>query len=205
MASTPNAVQPHNAYNLPRPPEVFTLPDAINDQIPEEVRSRYNRDEHGRIFFFTTPPVARPEHGLAPENANSGHSLAYLAKSNPEWLSDRTTRAKAFSVAKQKELKTKMAIDDITQGKTLEELHEWANDSWALYWKSHAQETSRMREEGDLAEHERLMAEQRRSRVKSRRARDEETERAEATKKANYLDDIYHAHSSLRSSKPRAA
>ncbi|GKT39884.1 uncharacterized protein ColSpa_00065 [Colletotrichum spaethianum] len=203
MAATPNAMQPNNAYNPPRPPEVFTLPDAVNDQIPEEVRSRYNRDEGGRIIFFTTPPVARPEHGLAPDNANSGHSLAYLAKSNPAWLSERTARAKAFSAAKQKELKTKMAIDEITKGKTQEELREWASDSWALYWKSHAQETNRMRDEGDLDEHERLMAEQRRARVKSRRAREEEAERAEEAKKANYLDEIYHAHSSLRLSKPR--
>ncbi|KDN62839.1 putative chromatin structure-remodeling complex protein RSC2 [Colletotrichum sublineola] len=198
-------MQPNNAYNPPRPPEVFTLPDAVNDQIPEAVRSRYNTDESGRIIFFTTPPVARPQHGLAPENAHSGHSLVYLAKSNPAWLSDRTARAKSFSVAKQKELKTKMAIDDMTKGKTQEELREWASDSWALYWKSHAQETSSMCNEGDVDEYERLMAEQRRTRVKSRRARAEEAERAEEARKTNYLDDIYHARSSLRSSKPRVA
>ncbi|KAJ0369745.1 hypothetical protein COL26b_010268 [Colletotrichum chrysophilum] len=203
MASAPNAMPPNNAYNPPRPPEVFVLPDHINDQIPEEVRSQYNRDENGRIIFFTTPPAARPEHGLAPDHANTGHSLAYLAKSNPEWLSERASKAKAFSVVKQKELKTKMVIDEITKGKTQEELHDWASDAWALYWKSHAQETMRMREDGDLDGHDQMVREQHAVKVKSRREREEEADRAEEAKKASYLEGIYSAHTSMRSSKPR--
>lgn len=203
MVSAPNAMPPNNTYNPPRPPEVFVLPDHVNDQIPEEVRSLYNRDENGRIIFFTTPPVARPEHGLAPDNANTGHSLAYLAKSNPEWLSERASRAKAFAAAKQKELKTKMAIDEITEGKTEDELRDWASNAWALYWKSHAQETARMREGDDMEGHEQLMMEQRASRTKTRKEREDEAERAEEAKKANYLEGVYHAHTSIRSSKPR--
>ncbi|KAK1457432.1 chromatin structure-remodeling complex protein RSC2 [Colletotrichum melonis] len=206
MANTPNAMQPANAYNPPRPPEVFTLAESLNDQIPEEVRSQYNRDENGRIFFYSTPPIARPEHGLAPDNANSGHSLAYLAKSNPQWLAERASRAKPFAVAKQKELKVKMALDKVTEpakGKTGDELRDWAADSLVRYVEAHAQETSRMREEGDLDGHDRLMKEQRAARrKKTRKELEEEEERADEAKRANYLEDIYFVHSSLRTPKP---
>ena len=62
-------------YRDPPPIEVYTLPDAANLSIPAEIRERYQRDEFGRVLFFTTPPVA--------SNGNTGeatgHSVRYLA------------------------------------------------------------------------------------------------------------------------------
>lgn len=62
-------------YRDPPPIEVYTLPDAANLSIPPEVREQYQRDEFGRVLFFTTPPV-----GVDQETAARGHSVRYLAQ-----------------------------------------------------------------------------------------------------------------------------
>lgn len=62
-------------YRDPPPIEVYTLPDHANLSIPLEVREQYQRDEFGRVLFFTTPPVTVDE----PKSSASGHSVRYLA------------------------------------------------------------------------------------------------------------------------------
>ncbi|SMY29063.1 unnamed protein product [Zymoseptoria tritici ST99CH_1A5] len=62
-------------YRDPPPIEVYTLPDAANLSIPPDVREQYQRDESGRVLFFTTPPV-----GLEQTGAPRGHSVRYLAE-----------------------------------------------------------------------------------------------------------------------------
>ena len=62
-------------YRDPPPIEVYTLPDAANLSIPAEIRGQYQRDEFGRVLFFTTPPVA--SNGTFGEA--TGHSVRYLA------------------------------------------------------------------------------------------------------------------------------
>lgn len=62
-------------YRDPPPIEVYTLPDAANFSIPAEVREQYQRDEFGRVLFFTTPPVSS-EGGTG---VATGHSVRYLA------------------------------------------------------------------------------------------------------------------------------
>ncbi|KAK4613193.1 Chromatin structure-remodeling complex subunit RSC1 [Fulvia fulva] len=84
QASTP-AAPPNPAAFPPRPPtanyrdpppiEVYTLPDAANLSIPNEIREQYQRDEFGRVLFFTTPPVSADQTG-----AVRGHSVRYLAE-----------------------------------------------------------------------------------------------------------------------------
>lgn len=69
------APRPHINYRDPPPIEVYTLPDAANLSIPAEVREQYQRDEMGRVLFFTTPPV-----GVEKEIGTRGHSVRYLAK-----------------------------------------------------------------------------------------------------------------------------
>ncbi|CAK4034236.1 Chromatin structure-remodeling complex subunit RSC1 [Lecanosticta acicola] len=82
-SSNPN-LPAHPAAYPPRPPtasyrdppsiEVYTLPDAANLSIPPEVREQYQRDEFGRVLFFTTPPLNLEQEGPR------GHSVRYLAE-----------------------------------------------------------------------------------------------------------------------------
>ena len=62
------------SYRDPPPIEVYVLPDQANLSIPSEVREMYQRDEQGRVLFFTAPPVAVEDKSLP------GHSVRYLAE-----------------------------------------------------------------------------------------------------------------------------
>lgn len=82
--------QPSNAYNPPRPPEVYTLPEPINDALPRDVREGFERDREGRVLFFTAPPLDR-SNKLAPTSAELGHSIKYLA-GRKSWLDERNRK-----------------------------------------------------------------------------------------------------------------
>jgi chromatin structure-remodeling complex subunit RSC1/2 len=85
---------PHgNAYNPPRPPEVYTLPDNLNDALPPDIRHGFQHDEAGRVLFFTAPPLERPHKGLSATSAGLGHSVKYLA-GREEWLASRERKRK---------------------------------------------------------------------------------------------------------------
>lgn len=88
MASAPvhpqqQPPQPHpvnaHVYNVPRAPEVYTLSEAVDAAIPQDVRERYQCDEQGRVLFFTAPPLSRPPAGVAESYAGLGHSVRHLA------------------------------------------------------------------------------------------------------------------------------
>lgn len=64
-------------YNPPKPAEVFHLNEAVHGPIPEEVRQQFQTDEHGRVLFFTAPPLD-PLPPVQPGQA-LGHSLKFLA------------------------------------------------------------------------------------------------------------------------------
>ncbi|KAK5126249.1 hypothetical protein LTR85_010484 [Meristemomyces frigidus] len=71
------APRPNTAnYRDPPPIEVYILPDQANLSIPTEVREQYQRDELGRVLFFTAPPVATETANIAA----GGHSIRYLAE-----------------------------------------------------------------------------------------------------------------------------
>lgn len=72
-----NAPRPTNigSYRDPPPIEVYVLPDQANLSIPHEVREQYQRDEYGRVLFFTVPPVSVDDN-----KALRGHSVRYLAE-----------------------------------------------------------------------------------------------------------------------------
>lgn len=78
IASNPTqfAPRPNTSYRDPPPIEVYTLPDQANLSIPPEVREQYQRDEFGRVLFFTTPPVSVEANAGVP----IGHSVRYLAE-----------------------------------------------------------------------------------------------------------------------------
>lgn len=72
-------VQPTPAgYKAPPPVEVYTLNDHANASIPQHIREQFQRDEKGRVLFFTAPPlnVSQP---LTTHGKPLGHSAAYLA------------------------------------------------------------------------------------------------------------------------------
>ncbi|KAI9150172.1 Chromatin structure-remodeling complex subunit RSC1 [Paramyrothecium foliicola] len=94
MAQPQGVNMPHaNAYNPPRPPEVYTLPDNLNEAFPPEVRRSFQHDEAGRILFFTAPPLERANKGVSSSSAGLGHSIKYLA-GRKEWLAERERKRK---------------------------------------------------------------------------------------------------------------
>ncbi|KAI6755938.1 hypothetical protein HG531_005044 [Fusarium graminearum] len=94
MAPTPGMpVQSGNAYNPPRPPEVYALPDNMNDALPRELRQTFQHDSAGRVLFFTAPPLERSHKGISHESAGLGHSVKYLA-GRKEWLAEREKKRK---------------------------------------------------------------------------------------------------------------
>lgn len=66
-----------NSYNAPRAPEVYHLPELANQNIPAEIREQFQRDEYGRVLFFTTPPLVTSR--VAASAQTLGHSASYLA------------------------------------------------------------------------------------------------------------------------------
>jgi chromatin structure-remodeling complex subunit RSC1/2 len=60
-----------------RPDEVFHLSETANAAIPADIREQFQRDEQGRVLFFTTPPL-----DVLPPSKNGdppAHSLKYIA------------------------------------------------------------------------------------------------------------------------------
>jgi len=78
-AGTGYAPRPPTATGSYRDPpaiETYVLPDQANLSIPSEIRERYQRDDLGRVIFFTAPPVIPSE----PTGSVKAHSVRYLAE-----------------------------------------------------------------------------------------------------------------------------
>ncbi|KAF9731518.1 hypothetical protein PMIN06_009934 [Paraphaeosphaeria minitans] len=74
----PAMQQPPGGYRAPQPVEVYVLPDHANLSIPADVREQFQRDEQGRVLFFTVPPAN--DSGFVKEEGQAlGHSARYLA------------------------------------------------------------------------------------------------------------------------------
>jgi chromatin structure-remodeling complex subunit RSC1/2 len=43
--------------HIQREQDVYVLPDHVNASIPDEIRNQFPQDDHGRVLFFTKPPV----------------------------------------------------------------------------------------------------------------------------------------------------
>lgn len=74
----PYVQQPPAGYKAPQPAEVYVLSDHANASIPPEIRDQFQRDEKGRVLFFTAPPL-NVNHPLSKEGRALGHSARYLA------------------------------------------------------------------------------------------------------------------------------
>ncbi|KAI1975009.1 hypothetical protein LOZ53_002217 [Ophidiomyces ophidiicola] len=65
--------------NAPKLPEFITLREEMNSAIPEDIRSRFQRDARGRVIFFSTPPLDIVD-GQAKPLAHSAEHLAAKAR-----------------------------------------------------------------------------------------------------------------------------
>jgi chromatin structure-remodeling complex subunit RSC1/2 len=80
-------------YKAPQPVEVYILNDHANNSIPPEIREQFQRDEQGRVLFFTAPPLNTAT--VANKDGRPlGHSARYLAK-KAEWDAQRAAKRKA--------------------------------------------------------------------------------------------------------------
>lgn len=98
LGPTPSSIGGANMYNPPRPPEVYTLLDAVNEVISPTLRQKFQQDENGRVLFFTAPPLDHKAGGLSQSSAGLGHSAKYLAGRN-EWLAEREKKRKEREAA----------------------------------------------------------------------------------------------------------
>lgn len=88
---------PGNAYNPPRAVEVYTLPEAANNQIPADIRAQFHVDDQGRVIFFTAPPLETS----SMEADGLSHSLRYLAdKARRKEEMDKKRDARAAELAR---------------------------------------------------------------------------------------------------------
>jgi chromatin structure-remodeling complex subunit RSC1/2 len=70
--------QPPGAYKAPQPVEVYILNDHANASIPPEIREQFQRDEQGRVLFFTAPPL-NTQTVVNRDGRPLGHSARFLA------------------------------------------------------------------------------------------------------------------------------
>lgn len=108
MTPHPHANAGH-VYNVPRAPEVYTLADPVDAAIPADVREQFQRDEQGRVLFFTAPPLNRPANGIAEQHAGLGHSVRHLA-SISELRAERARKRKERdeALAREREASKKL-------------------------------------------------------------------------------------------------
>ncbi|KAI1501542.1 hypothetical protein F5X99DRAFT_382256 [Biscogniauxia marginata] len=110
-----------NAYNPPRPVEVYMLHEAMNSAIPEETRAQFLRDESDTVLFFTQPPLVRPHPGVSNECAGLGHSVRYLADRARE-VEDRRAKRKARDELRKQDEKKRLETEEAAAEKQKEEL-----------------------------------------------------------------------------------
>lgn len=150
MTPTPgNAMPQANAYNPPRPVEVYTLPEVVNDGIPDEIRQRYHRDDHGRVLFFTAPPLNRPHMGVSAESQGLGHSAGYLA-GRKEWLAERERKRKERDERSGAEAEAQKRVELGRPDDEQKKLSGQASEMLAGWFQKYDQETVQWKERMQL-------------------------------------------------------
>lgn len=146
MQQTPSNGPPHtNMYNPPRPPEVYTLPDNVNEVLAPELRQQFQHDDSGRVLFFTAPPFDRSHKGISPASAGLGHSARYLA-GRKEWLAERDLKRKARDekaatlTHKRASLESDRAMDEELVAQAVGAMGNWFGqfDSDTKQWEKEA-------------------------------------------------------------------
>ena len=142
-------MQSGNAYNPPRPPEVYALPDNLNEALPKEVRETFQSDSNGRVLFFTAPPLERPHKGISHESAGLGHSSRYLA-GLAEWRAEREKKRKERD-ERNAEASRKKVEKDVADAQAAEkEIVAQASDFMARWLIQHDSDTQKWTKEAGL-------------------------------------------------------
>lgn len=148
MAPTPgNAMPQQNGYNPPRPVEVYTLSDAANEAIPEDVRKAYHADEQGRVLFFTAP--SSEHHDLGKESAGLAHSARYLDGLD-EWRKEREEKRRARDAARAEEARKRKVVEEGSEKRREGEAVERAAGLLRGYFEAHEATTKRIRSDMGL-------------------------------------------------------
>ncbi|ORY09744.1 chromatin structure-remodeling complex protein rsc1 [Clohesyomyces aquaticus] len=107
----PAVHQPPVGYKAPQPVEVYILNDHANASIPPEIREQFQRDEQGRVLFFTAPPLNAPRI-VQKEGAPLGHSARYLAaKAKRDALKAQKRKAEEAGAAEREEAAKKARVE----------------------------------------------------------------------------------------------
>jgi chromatin structure-remodeling complex subunit RSC1/2 len=137
-----NVMGPGNAYHTPRPVEVYTLSEAVDDTIPTEIRQQFHTDDAGRVLFFTSPPLDRPHKGVSHESHGLGHSVHYLA-GRKEWLAERERKRKERDESNAKDAREQATKQKQKEADDEEETVLAASTAMATWLKAYDQETNR--------------------------------------------------------------
>ena len=114
----PYIQQPPSGYKAPQPVEVYVLNDHANASIPQDIREQFQRDEKGRVLFFTAPPL-NVEPPLTKDGHALGHSARYLAaRAKKDALRAEKRRANEAKVDEREAAAKKARADDEAQLKT---------------------------------------------------------------------------------------
>lgn len=136
-------------YNPPRPPEVYTLHDNLNEALPAEIRQAFQHDSNGRVLFFTAPPLDRLHKGVSHESAGLGHSVKYLA-GRKEWLAEREKKRKERDEqGSQSSQKCLEAHGEATR-QTKEDVVSQASDAMAKWLEHFDEDTEKWTKETGL-------------------------------------------------------
>ncbi len=192
---------PHgNAYNPPRPTDVYTLSDQANAAITEDILEQFHRDERGRVLFFTSPPLAVPK--ATPNGQSLQHSERYLAaraRLSKERTLKRQREEEASSEREetQKKMKTE---EDVKLAQQIEESRAKAFSVWVeetivgtneLYKKTFGEQWERAKKIDELAIVKGQEEEQQRTQEREKWRREKEArEKVSLKPPMVYLDDI---------------
>ncbi|KAK4228205.1 hypothetical protein QBC38DRAFT_362517 [Podospora fimiseda] len=152
IATLPHAnAQPANVYNVPRAPEVFTLQESIDAAIPEDIHKQFDRDENGRILFFSAPPLKRPENGVSEAYAGLGHSVDYRARARQiaenRRERERKRKERDEEMARQAEAIKKRSPSQEPEAKEVPLTREQLLEKFVLEWAASMDEgTALLRE-----------------------------------------------------------
>lgn len=140
------APRPNTAnYRDPPPIEVYILPDQANLSIPTEVREQYQRDELGRVLFFTAPPVATAE-----SSDVAGHSVRYLAeKARRREMLDKKRKQRDLDKQMDERVAKKARLEASSQ--TAEEVEQLKRRALQVLERQLVAPTVRELDDGDLS------------------------------------------------------
>jgi chromatin structure-remodeling complex subunit RSC1/2 len=136
-------------YNPPRPPEVYTLPDAVNDTVPEEVRRQFRCDSAGRVLFFTAPPLDRTHKPLSPGSAGLGHSAKYLS-GRKEWLAERERKRKIRDEESSRHVRRKSPSREILASEPNDSMVSRATEALEKWFRNLDESTAQWQKQAGL-------------------------------------------------------